>query len=125
MNTENKLDQNVQGYDEPIRGEITFEDVSFGYNDDETSLENINLKISPGQTVAIVGQTGSGKTTLVKLINRIFDVRSGSVKVDGVDVREWYLEALRNQISIIEQDIFLFSRSIADNIAFGKPGSDP
>jgi ATP-binding cassette subfamily B protein len=121
MNTENKLDQNVQGYDEPIQGEITFEDVSFGYNEDETSLEDINLKISPGQTVAIVGQTGTGKTTLVKLINRTFDVRTGSVKVDGVDVREWYLEALRNQISIIEQDVFLFSRSIADNIAFGKP----
>ena len=121
MNTENKLDQNVLGYDEPIKGEITFEDVSFGYNDEETSLEDINMKIVPGQTVAIVGQTGSGKTTMVKLINRIFDVRSGSVKVDGVDVRDWYLESLRNQISIIEQDIFLFSRSIADNIAFGKP----
>lgn len=121
MNTENKLDQNIEGFDETIAGEITFEDVSFGYNNDETSIENININISPGQTVAIVGQTGSGKTTLVKLINRTFDVRSGSVKVDGVDVREWYLEALRNQISIIEQDIFLFSRSIADNIAFGKP----
>lgn len=121
MNTENKLDQNLQGMDKPIRGEITFEDVSFGYNDEETSLEDINIKIVPGQTVAIVGQTGSGKTTLVKLINRTFDVRTGSVKVDGVDVRDWYLEALRNQISIIEQDIFLFSRSIADNIAFGKP----
>ncbi len=121
MNTENKLDQNITGYDEPITGEITFADVSFGYNDEETSLENINIKIAPGQTVAIVGQTGSGKTTLVKMINRTFDVRTGSVKVDGVDVQDWYLEALRNQISIIEQDIFLFSRSIADNIAFGKP----
>ncbi|QRN83750.1 ABC transporter ATP-binding protein [Chloroflexota bacterium] len=121
MNTENKLDQNVTGYDKPITGEITFDHVSFGYNDEETCLEKINIKITPGQTVAIVGQTGSGKTSLVKLINRTFDVRSGSVKVDGVDVRDWYLEALRNQISIIEQDIFLFSRSIADNIAFGKP----
>ncbi len=61
MNTENKLDQNITGYDEPITGEITFDDVSFGYNDEETSLENINIKIAPGQTVAIVGQTGSGK----------------------------------------------------------------
>ena len=121
MNTENKLDQNVLGYDEPLKGEITFEHVSFGYNDEETSLDDINIKIYPGETVAIVGQTGSGKTTLVKMINRTFDVRSGSVKVDGVDVRDWYLEALRNQISIIEQDIFLFSRTIAENIAFGKP----
>lgn len=121
MNTENKLDQNVQGFNKPIKGEISFENVSFGYNDEETNLEDINIRIIPGQTVAIVGQTGSGKTSLVKLINRTFDVRTGSVKVDGVDVRDWYLETLRNQISIIEQDIFLFSRSIADNIAFGKP----
>ncbi|MBE0665190.1 MAG: ATP-binding cassette domain-containing protein, partial [Candidatus Aminicenantes bacterium] len=62
----------------------------------------------------------SGKTSLVKLINRTFDVQKGEVLVDSVDVREWYLESLRNQISIIEQDVFLFSRSIADNIAFGK-----
>jgi ATP-binding cassette subfamily B protein len=80
----------------------------------------VTIKIKPGQTVAIVGQTGSGKTSLVKLINRTFDVQNGSVSVDGVDVRDWYLEALRNQISIIEQDVFLFSRSIAENIAFGK-----
>ncbi|MBG0771465.1 MAG: ATP-binding cassette domain-containing protein, partial [Anaerolineaceae bacterium] len=121
MNTENKLDQNIQGFNKPIKGEISFENVSFGYNDEETNLEDINIRIIPGQTVAIVGQTGSGKTSLVKLINRTFDVRTGSVKVDGVDVQDWYLETLRNQISIIEQDIFLFSRSIADNIAFGKP----
>ena len=72
-------------------------------------------------TVAIVGQTGSGKTTLVKLINRIFDVTDGSVRVDGVDVREWNMAALRRNISMIEQDVFLFSESIARNIAFGKP----
>jgi len=83
-------------------------------------LTDINITIEPGQTVAIVGQTGSGKTSLAKLINRTFDVHKGEVLVDGVDVREWYLESLRNQISIIEQDVFLFSRSIADNIAFGK-----
>ena len=75
--------------------------------------------MQPGQTVAIVGQTGAGKTSLVKLVNRTYDVTSGQVLVDGVDVREWNLEALRRKISIIEQDIFLFSRSIAGNIAFG------
>ncbi len=74
-----------------------------------------------GQTVAIVGQTGSGKSTLTKLINRIYDAEAGSVLVDGVDVRDWNLAALRRQISIIEQDIFLFSRTIAENIAFGAP----
>jgi ATP-binding cassette subfamily B protein len=70
-----------------------------------------------------VGQTGSGKTTLTKLVNRIFDASSGRVLVDGVDVREWSLDSLRSQIATIEQDIFLFSRSIADNIAFGAPGT--
>jgi len=120
MNTENKLDQNIEGFAQPILGAIEFNDVVFGYNSDEPILKNINISIEPGQTVAIVGQTGSGKTSLVKLINRTFDVQKGEVLVDGVDVRDWYLESLRNQISIIEQDVFLFSRSIADNIAFGK-----
>jgi ATP-binding cassette subfamily B protein len=80
--------------------------------------------VDPGQTVAIVGQTGTGKSTIAKLINRIYDVDAGHVLVDGVDVREWHLEALRRQISIIEQDIFLFSRSIAANIAFGHQEAD-
>jgi len=73
--------------------------------------------------VAIVGQTGAGKTSLVRLINRTYDASAGQVLIDGVDVREWNLAALRSQISIIEQDIFLFSRSLKDNIAFGKPGA--
>ena len=121
MNTENHLDQNIDGYTQPIKGQIEFKKVSFGYNDGEPILSDINLSIKPGQTIAIVGQTGSGKTSLAKLINRTFDVQTGSVLVDGRDVREWYLESLRNQISIIEQDVFLFSKSITENIAFGKP----
>jgi ATP-binding cassette subfamily B protein len=82
-------------------------------------LKNISFTTQPGETIAIVGQTGSGKTTLTRLINRIFDVNGGRVLVDGVDVRDWSLESLRLQISTIEQDIFLFSRSVRDNIAFG------
>lgn len=120
MNTENILDQNQTGYAAPIEGRIVFDQVSFAYEDDDYVLQDINMAIQPGQTVAIVGQTGSGKTSLVKLINRTFDVQQGRVLVDGVDVRDWYLESLRNQISTIEQDVFLFSRSIADNISFGK-----
>jgi ATP-binding cassette subfamily B protein len=119
IKTENDLDQNINGYSQPIQGEICFQNVTFGYLENEPILKNINIEIKPGQTVAVVGQTGSGKTSLVKLINRTFDADSGQVLVDGIDVKEWYLETLRNQISIIEQDIFLFSRSIADNIAFG------
>ncbi len=86
-------------------------------------LCNISFKVKPGQTVAIVGQTGTGKTSLAKLVNRTYDTTEGQVLVDGVDVRDWNLASLRSQISIIEQDVFLFSRSIADNVAFGKPAA--
>jgi ATP-binding cassette subfamily B protein len=124
INQESDLDQNRAGYSGPMRGEIEFRDVTFSYpGSEDASLCNMSFKISPGQTVAIVGQTGSGKTSLIRLINRTYDVTSGSVLVDGVDVRDWNLEVLRRGISIIEQDVFLFSRSIADNIAFGKPGA--
>jgi ATP-binding cassette subfamily B protein len=121
ITTETDVDRNEQGYAGVIKGEIAFRDVSFGYAGQNQSLRSVSLIIKPGQTVAIVGQTGSGKSTITKLINRIYNADSGSVSVDDVDVRNWNLASLRSQISIIEQDIFLFSRSIADNIAFGKP----
>lgn len=133
MNRETSLDQNIGGYSGILRGEIEFRNVSFAYSplsqaegteiNVEPVLEHISFKITPGQTVAIVGQTGAGKTSLVKLVNRTYDATAGQVLVDGVDVRDWNLAALRQQISIIEQDVFLFSRSIAENIAFGKPGA--
>jgi ATP-binding cassette subfamily B protein len=148
INHESDLDQNAAGHDAPMRGEIEFRGVSFQYpaaalmgspepdssNSAEPAsadlarrrepvLKAISFKVQPGQTVAIVGQTGAGKTSLVRLINRTYDVAGGQVLVDGTDVREWNLAALRSQISMIEQDVFLFSRSIADNIAFGQPGS--
>jgi ATP-binding cassette subfamily B protein len=122
ITAETDLDENPQGVAQPIRGEVVFDHVSFSY-DGKPVLKDISFVACPGETVAIVGQTGSGKTTLTRLINRIFDVTAGRVLVDGVDVRDWSLEALRSQISTIEQDVFLFSRSIADNIAFGLPGA--
>jgi len=121
INRTTDLDQNKGGYGKTIRGEVAFKDVSFAYGENDPVLQNIEFSIKPGQTVAIVGQTGSGKTSLVRLINRTYDTTNGRVLVDGVDVRDWDLEELRQQISIIEQDIFLFSQSIAQNIAFGKP----
>ena len=124
MTTTTALDQNTRGHSGDIRGKITFADVAFGYNEDEPVLEGITFSVEPGQTVAIVGQTGCGKSTLSKLVNRIYDVDQGRVLVDGVDVRDWNLQALRSQISIIEQDIFLFSRSVAENIAFGRDELD-
>ncbi len=123
INRESDLDQNAAGFDGLIKGEVEFEHVCFEYNAGERILEEISFRVNPGQTVAIVGQTGAGKTSLVKLINRIHDAPCGSVRVDGREVRDWNLAALRRQISIIEQDIFLFSRSIAENIAFGRPGA--
>ncbi len=121
INTETNLDENPDGYAGAIRGEVRFEGVSFGYVPEVDVLQDISFAVRPGQTVAIVGQTGAGKSTLTKLINRTYDARAGRVLVDGIDVREWSLAALRRQISIIEQDIFLFSRTIAENIAFGAP----
>jgi len=117
---ETDLDQNASGYDQQMRGQVVFKNVSFNYDDDEdAAIDQVSFSVSPGQTVAIVGQTGTGKTSLVKLINRTYDVTEGQVVVDGVDVRDWQLAALRQQVSIIEQDIFLFSRTIKENIAFG------
>jgi len=121
VNRETQLDENPEGYAEPIVGDITFEGVSFGYVPNVDVLRDVRFTVRAGQTVAIVGQTGAGKSTLTKLINRTYDAREGRVLVDGVDVRDWSLAALRRQISIIEQDIFLFSRTIAENIAFGAP----
>jgi len=132
INHETNLDQNVQGHTESIRGEVEFRNVSFDYSEHIGSsdsdngdpvLQNISFKVKQGQTVAIVGQTGAGKTSLVRLINRTYDVTQGQVLVDGVDVRDWNLASLRSQISMIEQDIFLFTRNVSENIAFGKPGS--
>jgi ATP-binding cassette subfamily B protein len=118
INTETELDENEAGLARPMRGEVIFQDVSLGYNG-QAVLKNVSFTARPGETIAIVGQTGSGKTTLTRLINRIFDADGGRVLVDGVDVRDWSLESLRSQISTIEQDVFLFSRSLRENIAFG------
>ena len=118
MREETELDQNSSGHTGRMRGAIEFERVSFGYADDEPIIRDLTFRIEPGETVAIVGETGSGKSTLTKLVNRIYDVTQGRILIDGVDVRDWELDSLRSQISTIEQDIFLFSRSVAENIAF-------
>lgn len=118
LKEETELDENEGGYSAEIRGEIVFEHVTFSYNDTPV-LKDVTFRAEPGQTIAIVGQTGAGKSTLTKLVNRIYDVDEGRILIDGVDVRDWSLDALRSQVSTIEQDIFLFSRSITENIAYG------
>ena len=130
INAKTDLDENVAGRAERIKGSVTFDKVWFCYTapddscditEESVALEDVSFTVEAGQTVALVGQTGSGKSTLAKLINRTYDVDDGRILVDGVDVRDWSLAALRRQISVIEQDIFLFSRTIAENIAFGYP----
>jgi len=119
MNTENDLDQNLEGVAQRIQGEVEFEGVSFSYGGIDT-LDDVSFRAQPGQTIAVVGQTGAGKTTLIRLINRTYDPSAGVVKIDGIPLKDWKLDSLRNQISIIEQDIFLFSKTVRDNIAFGR-----
>jgi ATP-binding cassette, subfamily B, bacterial len=121
INRKTDLDQNQAGIAREILGEVEFRNLSYGFDDEDPILKGLNFHVSPGETIAIVGQTGSGKTTVAKMINRTFDASKGRVLIDGEDVREWDLEALRRQISIIEQDVFLFSRTIAENISFGRP----
>ncbi len=122
IRSETELEENAGGHDAVLSGQIAFEGVSFSYGDRQV-LSKVSFQVEPGRTVAIVGQTGSGKSTLTQLVNRIYDPSEGRVLIDGVDTRAWSLHALRSGIGKIEQDIFLFSRSIADNIAFARPGA--
>jgi ATP-binding cassette subfamily B protein len=124
MNAMTTIDQNIGGISKKITGAVKFENVSFTYPNTEIPvLQNISFEIEAGQTVAIVGTTGSGKTTLTKLLSRLYDVSKGKILIDGIDVKEYALQSLRSQIARIEQDIFLFSSSIFDNISFGRVSS--
>jgi ABC-type multidrug transport system fused ATPase/permease subunit len=122
------MDLSVDVKDEPDaqditikEGEIVFENVTFGYEKGKPVLKNISFKVKPGEKIAILGATGSGKTTLVYLIPRFYDVDSGRIMIDGVDVRKFKLSSLRRQVGLVLQDIFLFTGTIKDNIAFGNP----
>ena len=102
-----------------VRGDIRFEGVSFGYEPSRTILNNIQLSIRAGETVAFVGPSGAGKTTICSLLPRFYDVDEGRITVDGIDIRNIKLQNLRKHIGIVQQDVFLFSGTIRDNIAYG------
>lgn len=107
-----------------VKGDISFEDVTFSYNDhSDTVLNGINLEVTAGSYMALVGSSGAGKTTLCSLIPRFYDVNSGTIRIDGKDIREVTLKSLRSQIGIVQQDVYLFAGTIFENIAYGRPGA--
>ncbi|WP_129336760.1 ABC transporter ATP-binding protein [Cellulomonas endophytica] len=106
-----------------VRGEVTFDHVSFGYGDGPTVLHDVDVHLPAGTTLALVGRTGAGKSTVAKLLTRFYDVRSGAVRLDGVDVREIDPHDLRRGVVMVTQEAYLFSGSVADNIAIGRPGA--
>jgi ATP-binding cassette subfamily B protein len=99
-----------------VKGKVEFDHVWFGYNEEHPVLKNISFTVEPGQTVAIVGHTGSGKTTIISLLNRMYEISSGQIKIDDIPVEEWETDALRKNIGVVLQDVFLFSGSVMDNI---------
>jgi ATP-binding cassette, subfamily B, multidrug efflux pump len=104
-----------------IDGKVSFENVTFGYKQNQTVLKNVNIQAKSGEMIALVGATGAGKSTIINLILRFYDVTQGAVKIDGIDVRQVTQASLRRQIGIVLQDMVLFSGTIAENIAFGNP----
>jgi ATP-binding cassette, subfamily B, bacterial len=108
---------------ESLKGDIVYKDVSFAYSDDHKVLDRLNLKIRAGETVAFVGPSGAGKTTICSLLPRFYDVTGGTISIDGVDIRDMTQASLRNQIGIVQQDVFLFGTSIRENVAYGRLGS--
>lgn len=108
---------------ENVRGEICFHDVSFAYDEGRNVLSHIDLTIAPGKTLALVGPSGGGKTTLCHLIPRFYEIQSGSITIDGQDVRSVTLKSLRSNVGIVQQDVFLFAGTVMDNIRYGRVGA--
>ncbi len=107
-----------------VKGEIELKDVTFAYPDRTTTVKNLSLNIPAGKTIAIVGATGSGKSTLVKLLLRLYEIQSGTIALDGINIRDLHLADLRRSIGLVSQDVFLFHGSVRENIAYGSPDAD-
>ncbi|WP_299320682.1 ABC transporter ATP-binding protein [uncultured Maribacter sp.] len=121
LDTDSQI-QNVGSFEkEVVNGDIKFDDVHFGYLEDEEVLHGISFDVKAGETVAIVGATGAGKSTIINLLNRFYEINSGSILVDGVDIKEYNLSSLRTHIAVVLQDVFLFADTIANNISLKNP----
>ncbi|MFS0576261.1 ABC transporter ATP-binding protein [Sporosarcina sp. 179-K 3D1 HS] len=121
MNEEPEIKDAPDAIEVPhLNGDITLSDVTFGYENNKPVLQNISLTIKAGQTVAFVGPSGAGKTTICSLIPRFYDVQEGKITIDGLDIRQMTQKSLRRQIGIVQQDVFLFTGTIRENIAYGK-----
>ena len=122
MNTQPTVTDRLDAAElESVNGEVEYKNVSFAYTEGVPVLDNINLHIKPGQTLAVVGPSGGGKTTLCQLLPRFYDVTSGSIEIDGRDIRDFTQQSLRRHVGIIQQDVFMFAGTIRDNIRYGKP----
>ncbi len=120
LDTRETTDNNGTFKPESIKGEIEFKNVWFAYNDENWVLKDISFHVKPGQTLALVGATGAGKSSVINILNRFYEINKGSVKIDGIDIREYELSYLRSEIATVLQDVFLFSDSIANNINLGN-----
>jgi ATP-binding cassette subfamily B protein len=124
METAPDIEDAPDAIDAPaLRGNISYSNVGFSYSDNRDILRGINLDIKAGETVAFVGPSGAGKTTLCSLLPRFYDVTSGSISIDGIDIRKMKLSSLRSQIGIVQQDVFLFGGTVRENIAYGRLGA--
>ena len=122
MNTQPTVTDRIDAAElERVEGKVEYKNVSFAYSNDVPVLDNINLKIEPGQTLAVVGPSGGGKTTLCQLLPRFYDVTSGSIEIDGQDIRDFTQQSIRRHVGIIQQDVFMFAGTIRDNIRYGRP----
>jgi len=125
LDTESAVQEKPNAFDlDGVRGKVCFEGVSFNYNTMAPALNNISFSVQPGQLVALLGSSGSGKSTIAHLLSRFYDVSSGGITIDGIDIRDVTIASLRKNVVTAQQDIFLFSASIRDNIAFGAVNAD-
>jgi ATP-binding cassette subfamily B protein len=124
LDTESEVKERPGAYElTDAKGHVHYEDVSFGYGKDFMVVEGIDIDAKPGETIALLGPIGSGKSTVLNLLPRFYDVTSGSIAIDGHDIRDLTLESLRGNVGIVMQEVFLFNATIRDNIAYGRPGA--